>query len=334
MNTKNSVIVLFLCFLTLFTLTDCSTCQKNILEGDSLTFKLTDRLLKDDDRFTIKKDNKVVVPKRNRKQEGPGIMINDSLELQHVKLSDSGIYGVDVFDVNGISVKSYSEVVCVYAKVPKPRVNITCQDEKVDFRCDVESDKDQRSAISYSWHKNGKEFKNVLNFSINVEEDKSVYTCTAQNPVHKSTSDPVEAACFKRTLFGLDFWFMVGILAGGGGLVLLLIIMLVTVACRSCKFREKQQQGEEEFRLKYVDISPTSDQQKSKQTERQLTLLETYDKVSPQEVAQVPCQTESRPRKPKRSRPPPPPIDDEEEQPPPLPKPRRNAPVKKCEGPL
>ncbi|XP_053495158.1 SLAM family member 7-like [Ictalurus furcatus] len=206
MNTKGSVIVLFLCFLTLFTLTDCSTCQKTILEGDSLIFKLTDRLLKDDDRFTIKKDNKVVVPKRNRKQAGPGIVKNDSLEFQHVKLSDSGTYSVEVFDVNATNIKSYSEIICVYAKVPKPRVTITCQDEKIDFRCDVESDKDQRSAISYSWHQNGKEFKkNVLNFSINAEADKSVYTCTAQNPVHKSTSDPVEAACFKPDEFVSSF---------------------------------------------------------------------------------------------------------------------------------
>ncbi|XP_053495757.1 T-cell surface antigen CD2-like [Ictalurus furcatus] len=330
MNTKGSVIVLFLCFLILFTLTDCSTCQKNILEGDSLTFKLTDRQLKDDDRFTIKKDNKVVVPKRNRKQEGPGIVKNDSLEFQHVKLNYSGTYSVEVFDVNGTNIKSYSEIVCVYAKVPKPRVNITCQDETVDLRCDVEVDKDQRSAISYSWHKNGKEFKkNVFNFSINVEEDILNYTCTAQNPVHKNTSDPVEVAC-SDTLFGLDRWTMISIFAGGG-LVLLLTIVLVTVACRQCKRREKQQR---ELRLNYVNISSSPGQQKqqeqtAKQKARhQLVLPDTYDKVSAQEVAQAGSM------KKKRTRPPPAPIDDEEEQLPPLPKPRKNAPVKKCEGPL
>ncbi|XP_053495764.1 SLAM family member 5-like isoform X2 [Ictalurus furcatus] len=255
MNTKGSVTVLFLCFLTLFPdLTDGSTCQKNILEGDSLTFKLTDRLLKDDDRFTIKKDNKVVVPKRNRKQEGPGIVKNDSLEFQHVKLNYSGTYSVEVFDVNGISVKSYSEIVCVYAKVPKPRVNITCQNETIDLRCDVEGDEDQRSAISYSWHKNGKEFKkNVFNFSINVEEDISNYTCTAQNPVHKNTSDSVEAACSKRTVFDLVEWPMVRIIAGAGGLALLfvLIIVVVTVACCACRLKEEQQQvtDEEDLRM-------------------------------------------------------------------------------------
>ncbi|KAF4084818.1 hypothetical protein AMELA_G00110440, partial [Ameiurus melas] len=324
MNTKNSVIVLFLCFLTLFTLTDCSTCQKNILEGGSLAFKLTDRQLKDDDRFTISKDNKLVVPKRTRKQAGPGIVINDSLEFQDVKLSDSGTYSVEVFDVNGNNIKSYSEIICVYAKVPKPRVTITCQDATVDFRCDVElEDKDQRSNISYSWHKNGKEFKKyVFNFSVNIEADKSEYTCTAQNPVHTNTSDPVEAC--SDTLFGFERWTMIGIFAGGG-LVLLLTIVLVTVACCRCK-RRKKQQDKEQFRLKYFNVSPTSGQQKAKQTEsQQLTLLETYDNVSPQQEAQVPCQTESRPIKPKRTRPPPPPIDDEEEQPPPLPKPRRNA---------
>ncbi|XP_053094773.1 SLAM family member 7-like isoform X2 [Pangasianodon hypophthalmus] len=239
MNTKGSVSALFLCFLTLFTLTDCSTCETNKLEGDSLTFKLTDTQLKDNDRFFIKKDDKIVVPKRNRKQKGPGIVKDKFLELQPVKLSDSGTYSVEVFDVNGNRIKSHSESVCVYAKVPKPRVNITCQDEKVDLRCDVEGGKN----ISFSWYKNGKDLKKtVLNFLANIEENKSNYTCTAQNPAHNSTSDPVEETCFKSaTLFGFDLWIMVGLVAGGGGLVLVLITVLVTVACRACKRREKQQ---------------------------------------------------------------------------------------------
>ncbi|KAB5555801.1 hypothetical protein PHYPO_G00038280 [Pangasianodon hypophthalmus] len=330
MNTKGSFTGIFLCFLTLFTLTDCSTCQTNILEGDSLTFQLTDKQLKDNDRFTIKKDDKILVPKRNRKQDGPGIVKDKFLELQPVKLSDSGTYNVEVFDVNGIRIKSHSESVCVYAKIPKPRVNITCQDEKVDLRCDVEGGKD----LSFSWYKNGKDLKkNVLNFSTNIEENKSKYTCTAQNPVNKNTSDPVEEACFKpATLFGFDLWIMVGILAGGGGLVLVLIIVLVTVACRACKRREKQQRDEEEFRLNYLNTSPPPGQQKSKQTARgQPAPPEPYDDVSAQEI---PCQAEPRPRNQQRARPPPPPIDDEEEQPPPLPQPRKKAQVRKREGPM
>ncbi|XP_026771473.2 SLAM family member 5-like [Pangasianodon hypophthalmus] len=264
MNTKGSVTILFLCLLTLLTLTDCSRCHTNKLEGDSLTFKLTDTQLKDNDRFTIKKDDKIVVPKRNRKQKGPGIVKDKFLELQPVKLSDSGTYNVEVFDVNGNTLKSYSESVCVYAKVPKPRVTITCQNEKVDFRCDVEGGK----GLSFSWYKNGEDIKmNVLNFSTNIEENKSNYTCTAQNPVHKSTSDPVEETCFKSaTLFGLDFWIMVGILAGGGGLVLVLIIVLVTVACRVCKRREKQHRVV--FRLSNLHTSPPPGYQKSKHTTR------------------------------------------------------------------
>ncbi|MCJ8738779.1 hypothetical protein PDJAM_G00039780 [Pangasius djambal] len=313
-----------------FLSTDCSTCQTKKLEGDSLTFKLADRQLKDDDRFAIKKDNKILVSKRNKKQEGPGIVKNEFLELQRVKLNDSGTYSVEAFDVNGKKITSYSEIVCVYAKVPKPRVNITCQDEEVYFRCDVEGDK----GLSFSWHKNGKDLKkSQLNFSINIEENKSKYTCTAQNPFHKSTSDPVEEACFKpATLFGFDFWIMVGILAGGGGLVVLLIIVLVTVACRACKRKEKRQRDEEEYRLNYLNTAPPPGQQKLKQTARgQPAPPEPYDDVSAQEV---PCQTETRPRNQQRARPPPPPIDDEEEQPPPLPQPRKKAQVKNREGPV
>lgn len=41
-----------------------------------------------------------------------------------------------------------------------------------------------------------KDFKNnTFKVLSNVETDKSKYTCTAENPVHNNTSDPVEAAC-------------------------------------------------------------------------------------------------------------------------------------------
>ncbi|XP_026988532.2 T-cell surface antigen CD2-like isoform X2 [Tachysurus fulvidraco] len=235
MNTNVTVTALSLCFLTLFSLTDCSTCDINTLEGETLSFKLTDSSLKDNDRFTIKKDNQVLVPKRNRKQDGPGIMDNSFMKFPDVKLNSSGSYTVEVFDGQGRNLNSYTQSVCVYAKVPKPRVNITCQDGKIDIICDVEDSKD----LSFSWEKNGEDFKTNAKVLRNVESDKSNYSCTAQNPVDNNTSDSVEASCNKVTLFGFDLRIMVSILAGGGTLVLLLIIVLVTFSCRSWSRKDK-----------------------------------------------------------------------------------------------
>ncbi|KAK3559971.1 hypothetical protein QTP86_033664, partial [Hemibagrus guttatus] len=183
----------------------CSTCQRNILEGESLTFKLADRPLKDDDKFTIKKDDKFLVRKMTIKQKVEGWIIkSNDLELQHVKLSDSGTYTVEVFDGNGANIKSYTETVCVYVKVPKPRVNVACQDEKFYITCEVEDSKD----LSFSWSKNGKDFKEKEKVLTLVNADKSKYACIAKNPVHNNASDQVEAACNKATLFAFDLWIM------------------------------------------------------------------------------------------------------------------------------
>ncbi|KAK3529478.1 hypothetical protein QTP70_031723, partial [Hemibagrus guttatus] len=304
----------------------CSTCQRNILEGESLAFKLADRTLKDDDKFTIKKDDKLLVRKMTIKQKVEGWIIkSNDLDLQHVKLSDSGTYTVEVFDGKGANIKSYTETVCVYVKVPKPRVNVTCQDEKIYVTCEVEDSKD----LSFSWSKNGKDIKEKEKVLI-VKADKSKYTCTAKNPVHNNASDQVKAACnmSQDTLFGFDFTLMVGILAGGGGLVLALIILLVSLACRSCKRREKHQRDEEEFRLNYINTNHHP--QKGKQTARgQPAPPEPVDYGSAEDLSQAPGEAASRPRTQQRGRPPPPPIDDDEEQPPPLPQPRKKAQVKK-----
>lgn len=55
-------------------------------------------------------------------------------------------------------------------------------------------------------------------------------------------------------LFGFDLWIMVSILGGGGTLVLLLIIILITLACRSCKRKAKQQRGKFSLKLSEMRI--------------------------------------------------------------------------------
>ncbi|XP_060750858.1 SLAM family member 5-like isoform X2 [Tachysurus vachellii] len=287
MNT--SITVTSLCFLTLFSLMDCSTCDINKLEGETMSFKLTDSSLKDNDRFTIKKDNQVLVPKRNRKQEGPGIVENNFLKLPDVKLSDAGSYTVEVFDGRGQNLNSYTKTVCVYAKVSKPRVNVTCQDGKIDFICDVEDSKD----LSFTWEKNGEDFKMNAKVLINVEADTvTKYTCTAQNPVHNNTSDSVEASCLKTkaknssdTLFGFDRWVMDNILAAGGSFALFVIVM-VTVACCFCKCRARQMRDKQN--VLYINTSQScSDQHLNQTTQGQSATVEIYDNISAREVAQV-----------------------------------------------
>ncbi|XP_060750905.1 uncharacterized protein LOC132862713 isoform X2 [Tachysurus vachellii] len=273
MYTDVSVAVLFLCF---FTLSYCSTCDINKLEGETISFKLTDSSLMDDDRFTIKKDNQVLVRKRNRKQEGAGIVENNFLKFPDVKLSDAGSYTVQVFDEQGKDLNSYTKTVCVYAKVPKPRVNVTCKDGKIDFICDVEDSKD----LSFTWEINGEDFKTNAKVLTNVEADTvPKYTCTAQNPVHKNTSDSVEASC----LFGFDRGVMYCIAVGGS----FVLFVMVTVVCYSCKLRARQMRDKQKFEL-YINTSQSCSDQNADQTAQgQSATVEIYDNISAREVAQV-----------------------------------------------
>ncbi|TSL04180.1 T-cell surface antigen CD2 [Bagarius yarrelli] len=272
----------------------------------------------------------MLVPKRNRKQDGPGIVKDNSLVFQHVKLNDSGTYDVETFDKGGETIISEKIIVCVYAKVPKPKVDFKCHDKKMELTCEIDDDKE----LSFTWQSNGKELNKSRIFLTNIKPDKSMYTCTAANPVHSNKSDPVTPSCSnQRTLLGFELWTMVGILASGGALVLILIIVMVTVGCRSCKRKKKHQSDEEEYRLNYLNISQPP--QKSKQTARgQPAPPEPVDNGSSQNTVQDPCQTPPQTRNQQRARPPPPPIDEDEEQPPPLPQPRKKAQAKKREDPL
>lgn len=97
--------------------TDCNTCQENILEGNSLTIPLSTNPLQDDDRFSIKRDNFVVVRRGTKGQVGPGTLQSKSLILPKLKLTDAGTYTREVFDGKGNPKGSpWSLNVCVYGK--------------------------------------------------------------------------------------------------------------------------------------------------------------------------------------------------------------------------
>lgn len=98
--------------------TDCNTCQENILEGNSLTIPLSTKPLGDNDRFWIKRDDFVVVPRRTKGQVGPGTLQQDRfLILPNLTLADAGTYTHEVFDGKGNPVGSpWSLNVCVYGK--------------------------------------------------------------------------------------------------------------------------------------------------------------------------------------------------------------------------
>ncbi|XP_056588585.1 T-cell surface antigen CD2 isoform X2 [Triplophysa dalaica] len=246
-----------------------------------------------------------------------------SLKLQNVKVSNTGTYKFEAYDNEDKVVANHNVEIAVYEKALKPNVTHKCMNGNFTLTCDTKKN-DQRD-LTITWY-NGPgdikgENKAVLFQTSQQLQKNTEYSCRVGNPASDARSDVLKVSCADKpwTLFGFDFWIMVGILSGGGALLLLLICVLVICAFRSCEQREKEK-DEEELRLRSFD-TPTN-QQRAKVTARGQPAppipQEDYDPAT-----QTPPQTQSQTKGPVRARPPPPPNDEDEENPPPLPRPRK-----------
>ncbi|KAJ0009481.1 hypothetical protein NQD34_001183 [Periophthalmus magnuspinnatus] len=192
-----------------------------------------------------------------------------ALILPNVAQSNEGSYTAEVLNSDGKSQKE-TLVLCVQESVSKPTVKFECQAKlkRVRFSCSVPQTKD----ITYQWLDGGKviahEKANVLVRTSNQLGSNS-FTCKVSNRATSQTSDPVQSSpdCIKyipsvpttgsttpdedEKWLGLDFWLMVGILAGGGGLVLVLIV--ATIVCCSLNRRKRRMRvkDEQELRLQW-----------------------------------------------------------------------------------
>ncbi|KAM9835943.1 uncharacterized protein ACBR49_019619 [Aulostomus maculatus] len=175
---------------------------------------------------------------------------NGSLKLTRVKKSNAGNYTPEVYDENGRH-KPYLKktVLCVIDAVSRAGLRKKCLGSNVTFTCvSAQSNKD----ATIEWIQNGKVVKGenrstLVRLAEDVKEDS--FQCKISNPVSSSTSEAVTQDCVRPSLFGLDFWIMVSILAGGGGLVLLLIITVIVCCIRNSRKKRARVKDEEELRL-------------------------------------------------------------------------------------
>ncbi|KAF7644403.1 hypothetical protein LDENG_00222550, partial [Lucifuga dentata] len=168
---------------------------------------------------------------------------NGTLTLRSLTHSDAGEYKAQVHSNNGKMLFRDSTNVCVFGKVPKPEVKVTCSGSNVMFTCRLPQ---QVQEISFEWLQDEK----LLPAEKNSTLTRTHHQVTA-NSFNKETSaaatqtcstphKPAEDSIFPEMLFGFDFWIMASILGGGGGLVLLLMI-LTAICCRRARRRRFQQ---------------------------------------------------------------------------------------------
>ncbi|KAM7375030.1 hypothetical protein PAMA_014220 [Pampus argenteus] len=178
------------------------------------------------------------------------IFQNGSLKLINLDKKKSGKYSVEVYDGSGEKAFSETINVCLLDKVPNPEMTIKCSVTHVTFSCKV----DKVEGLQFAWIKNGLVIKDKNStLKLKAEDVKDdFFQCKVSNAASSQTTKAVKHTCISSKLFGLDFWFMVGILAGGGGLVVLLIIIIIACCIRARRKNHMKFKDEEELRLDWT----------------------------------------------------------------------------------
>ncbi|XP_056319489.1 hemicentin-2 [Danio aesculapii] len=320
------------------------TCGEHVLEGTSCSIngKTTKNEKAADIRwgFTSSDGNPTDWKKGSSRKPPAGITIEEdgSLRFESVRQNNTGTYKYTAFDASGTQIGDETVELRVYVKAPKPTVTIKCiaSQDIVILHCkNLENIKD----LTISWYEDGTiekvEKKSELTLKLSDVINKQ-YACSLSNPASNAQSERITASCssIPITLFGFDFWIMIGILAGGGALLLLLCSVLICCACRRCRHK-KHRLDAEEFRLTELQPPFSNGTNRSKQTARgqpapPIPQEESmHCNPSPQSTPQI----QPQPKAQIRARPPPPPQDEDEEDPPPLPRPRNKQHRKKHQEP-
>ncbi|XP_005168366.1 junctional adhesion molecule A [Danio rerio] len=343
MSCQNNLLFLFLCGFAALT-DSAQTRTEHLLEGKpySINGKTTNNEKPADIRwaFTYSDGNTTEWKKGSKKKPPAGLTIEEdgSLRFKSVHLSNTGTYRYSAFNKGGTQIGDETVELKVYVKAPKPTVEINCTASQgnVILHCKhLGNNKD----LTIFWYEDGTkkldEKKSDLTLKLSDVKNKE-YACNLTNPVSSALSDKVSASCssFPPTLFGFDFWIMIGILAGGGALLLLLLTVLICCACRSCR-RKKHRLDVEEFRLTELQPPYSNGTNRSKQTARGQPAppIPQEESMHCNPSPQSTPQTQPQPKAQIRARPPPPPQDEDEEDPPPLPRPRNKQHRKKHQEP-
>ncbi|KAM7365260.1 hypothetical protein PAMP_016204 [Pampus punctatissimus] len=209
-----AVALLLLCFGVASA--DSKKCDINAAEGQTVTVPL-DYKMTGSENLKWWHNGKVIVRQTPEFYHGKpdAVLPNGSLKLINLDKNNSGEYVIDVFSELGKSAFSKTINVCVFDVVPTPEIEIECSMSHVIFSCKVDKVHD---GLQFEWIKNGVAIKDKNSTLKRKAEDvkDDLFKCKVLNPAMSKISKAFKQTCVTLKLFGLDFWIMVGILAGGG----------------------------------------------------------------------------------------------------------------------
>ncbi|KAJ8378488.1 hypothetical protein AAFF_G00239520 [Aldrovandia affinis] len=146
--------------------------------------------------------------------------------MNNVQLSDSGLYHIQIHDMSDFKPTMYSRFhLQVFERVSKPNITVECRRNNISLSCSSIQGND----VTYSWETlppvgNGScvHLGQTMEIYPLPPTESTTYTCTAQNPVSRATSDPIDlGVCSTQqprdgrwvpALCGLSALFLIGLL--------------------------------------------------------------------------------------------------------------------------
>ncbi|XP_070774080.1 LOW QUALITY PROTEIN: hepatic and glial cell adhesion molecule b [Enoplosus armatus] len=159
---------------------------------------------------------------------------NGTLLLHNLRLSDDGIYDVEISITDDTFTGEGSITLTVDESISRPYIYMEASSvlelsENVILNCSHENG----TRTTYKWFKGGKPLTNVTRFVLSPDQklltitrvlmaDDDIYSCAVENPVGNMTSLPIRLTVYKRSSLYI-------ILSTGG--IFLLITLVTVCAC-------------------------------------------------------------------------------------------------------
>ncbi|XP_068187546.1 hepatic and glial cell adhesion molecule-like isoform X2 [Antennarius striatus] len=159
---------------------------------------------------------------------------NGTLLLHNLRLSDDGIYEVEISITDDTFTGEGSITLTVDESISRPYIHTAALSvlelsENITLNCSH----DNGTRTSYKWFKGGKPLANVTRFLMSPDQkvltitrvlmaDDDVYSCEVENPVSVMTSLPIRLTVYRRSSLYI-------ILSTGG--IFLLITLVTVCAC-------------------------------------------------------------------------------------------------------
>ncbi|XP_049325223.1 titin isoform X4 [Astyanax mexicanus] len=162
-----------------------SACDFTVAVGSTITIYLgvdeTDELVWRHNSQRVFKGLVITAP---TKLKNVKLTTDGSLIINSVKMEDNGDHEFEAFLSNGKSKAKKSITLCVYEKLIKPTVDITCINGIPSISCEVED----KTGLTFNWYKNEKKMDENSASLRNIERDQD-YECAVEQPIPSEKSN-------------------------------------------------------------------------------------------------------------------------------------------------